>query len=152
PGRSRAGREGAAPPRRRRPSSGSRGGWCRSWWGSSCANGPVPVGIRRASRPASPRTARHAPSLRHPRQRKRVIRRALSRLTKRSRRNPGPGGMPTVRSTNASTDGPGAPDLVRALTGDGRLLLVLSGLSLLLSGLFAVYLGVAGRFLPHDER
>jgi hypothetical protein len=57
-----------------------------------------------------------------------------------------------VRSPNASTDRPGVSYLVRALTGDGRPLLVLTGLSLLLSGLFAVYLGVSGRFLPHDER
>ena len=38
------------------------------------------------------------------------------------------------------------------MAGDGRLLLQVTGLCLLLSGLFALYLGITGRFLPHDER
>ncbi len=38
------------------------------------------------------------------------------------------------------------------MAGDGRPLLALVGFSLLLSGLFALLLGVAGQFLPHDEQ
>lgn len=37
-----------------------------------------------------------------------------------------------------------------ALIGDGRPLLVFTGLSLVLSGLFALFLSVTGQFLPHD--
>jgi MFS family permease len=40
----------------------------------------------------------------------------------------------------------------QAMTGDGRPLLVFLALALLLSGLFAVFLGLTGQFLPHDER
>jgi hypothetical protein len=39
-----------------------------------------------------------------------------------------------------------------ALAGDGRPLLVLLALGLVLSGLFALFLGLTGHFLPHDER
>ena len=42
--------------------------------------------------------------------------------------------------------------LVLQLPDDGRLLLHLSAFALVLSGLFALVLGVTGRFLPHDER
>ena len=38
----------------------------------------------------------------------------------------------------------------RALLGDGRPLLVFTGLCLVLSGLFALFLSATGRFLPHD--
>ncbi len=37
-----------------------------------------------------------------------------------------------------------------ALIGDGRPLLAVSGLALLLSGLFALFLSITGHFLPHD--
>ncbi len=40
--------------------------------------------------------------------------------------------------------------LVRALVGDGRALLALVALGLILSGLFAIFLTVTGSFLPHD--
>jgi hypothetical protein len=40
--------------------------------------------------------------------------------------------------------------LVQALLGDGRPLLVFTGLSLILSGGFALFLSAAGQFLPHD--
>jgi hypothetical protein len=41
---------------------------------------------------------------------------------------------------------------VQAMAGDGRPLLVLLGLVLLLAGVFALFLGLTGQFLPHDER
>lgn len=40
--------------------------------------------------------------------------------------------------------------LLQALLGDGRPLLVFTGLSLVLSGGFALFLSAAGQFLPHD--
>jgi fatty acid desaturase len=40
----------------------------------------------------------------------------------------------------------------RCSPGDGRFCLRISAIVLILSGLFALCLGVAGRFLPHDER
>jgi hypothetical protein len=40
----------------------------------------------------------------------------------------------------------------QALAGDGRPLLLVLGLGLLLSGLFALFLAVTGQFLPHDEQ
>jgi len=40
--------------------------------------------------------------------------------------------------------------LFGALIGDGRSLLILSGLSLIIVGAFAVFLAATGRFLPHD--
>ena len=42
------------------------------------------------------------------------------------------------------------PGLFRALIGDGRPLLVLTGVMLLLSGAFAVFLSIRREFLPHD--
>lgn len=39
---------------------------------------------------------------------------------------------------------------LEALVGDGRPLLHLTGLSLILSGLFALFLSITGSFLPHD--
>jgi hypothetical protein len=42
------------------------------------------------------------------------------------------------------------PGLLQALLGDGRPLLLFTGLSLVLSGLFALFLGATGQFLPHD--
>ena len=40
--------------------------------------------------------------------------------------------------------------LLQALLGDGRPLLIFSGLSLVLSGAFALFLSATGHFLPHD--
>jgi hypothetical protein len=40
--------------------------------------------------------------------------------------------------------------LLETLIGDGRSLLHLTGLSLILAGLFALFLSATGRFLPHD--
>jgi hypothetical protein len=40
--------------------------------------------------------------------------------------------------------------LLQALLGDGRPLLIFTGLSLLLSGAFALFLSTTGQFLPHD--
>jgi hypothetical protein len=42
--------------------------------------------------------------------------------------------------------------LLDALVGDGRPLLSFSGLLLVLSGVFALFLAASGNFLPHDER
>jgi hypothetical protein len=47
-------------------------------------------------------------------------------------------------------DGRDDVGLVRALVGDGRPLLALVALGLILSGLFAIFLTVTGAFLPHD--
>jgi hypothetical protein len=46
----------------------------------------------------------------------------------------------------------GDPGLVDALVGDGRPLLALTGISLILAGGFALFLAATGHFLPHDER
>ena len=40
--------------------------------------------------------------------------------------------------------------LLEALVGDGRPLLIFTGLSLVLSGAFALFLSATGHFLPHD--
>jgi hypothetical protein len=40
--------------------------------------------------------------------------------------------------------------LVQALLSDGRPLLIFTGLSLMLSGCFALFLAASGHFLPHD--
>lgn len=40
--------------------------------------------------------------------------------------------------------------LVSVLAGDGRPLIAVTGLTLLASGLFAIFLGVRKEFLPHD--
>jgi MFS family permease len=40
--------------------------------------------------------------------------------------------------------------LIEALLGDGRPLLIFTGLSLILSGCFALFLSATGKFLPHD--
>jgi hypothetical protein len=42
--------------------------------------------------------------------------------------------------------------LFQAFVGDGRPLLALLSLGLTLSGLFALFLGISGQFLPHDEQ
>ncbi len=39
---------------------------------------------------------------------------------------------------------------LQALLGDGRPLLIFTGLSLVLSGAFALFLASTGHFLPHD--
>lgn len=41
-------------------------------------------------------------------------------------------------------------NILQALIGDGRPLLIFTGLSLVLSGGFAIFLSATGRFLPHD--
>lgn len=48
-----------------------------------------------------------------------------------------------------SSDDPGR-GFLEALVGDGRPLLSLSGLVLIFSGAFALFLSATGRFLPHD--
>ena len=42
--------------------------------------------------------------------------------------------------------------LLQALVGDGRPLLSVTGLALILSGGFAIFLAATGHFLPHDEQ
>jgi hypothetical protein len=42
--------------------------------------------------------------------------------------------------------------LLQALMGDGRPLLIFTGLSLILSGGFALFLAATGQFLPHDTQ
>src|SRR5436853_138350 len=42
--------------------------------------------------------------------------------------------------------------VVPLLRGDGRACLRIAAAALVLSGLFALVLGITGRFLPHDER
>ncbi len=42
--------------------------------------------------------------------------------------------------------------ILEALIGDGRPLLLFTGLSLVLSGAFALFLSATGRFLPHDTQ
>ncbi len=53
--------------------------------------------------------------------------------------------MLQTRSGRAESQG-----LLSALVGDGRPLLVLVALGLILSGIFALFLSVTGAFLPHD--
>ncbi len=48
------------------------------------------------------------------------------------------------------TRSPESESLLAALIGDGRPLLSLTGLSLILSGAFALFLSATGAFLPHD--
>lgn len=57
-----------------------------------------------------------------------------------------------MRHPNLSTRQPDQRGLLQARIGASRPLLVLLGLALVLSGLFALVLGLTGRFLPHDER
>src|ERR1700755_1238322 len=40
--------------------------------------------------------------------------------------------------------------LLQAVIGDGRPFLIFTGLCLVLSGLFALFLSATGHFLPHD--
>ncbi len=50
---------------------------------------------------------------------------------------------------------PLSPDqqgLFSALIGDGRPLLIFAGLSIVLSGGFALFLAATGHFLPHDSQ
>jgi hypothetical protein len=44
------------------------------------------------------------------------------------------------------------PSLLRTMGGDGRPLLLIVGVILFLSGVFALFLGMTRQFLPHDER
>jgi hypothetical protein len=55
--------------------------------------------------------------------------------------------MQTARDPIASSDQTG---LLTALVGDGRSLLVLVALGLIVSGIFALFLAATGSFLPHD--
>src|ERR1700676_1461675 len=55
--------------------------------------------------------------------------------------------MRTARSPLAEEDPTG---LLTALAGDGRPLLALVALGLILSGIFALFLSITGTFLPHD--
>jgi hypothetical protein len=55
-----------------------------------------------------------------------------------------------VRPSNTSLAPGDAAGLLSALIGDGRPLLALVALGLILSGIFALFLSVTGQFLPHD--
>ena len=44
------------------------------------------------------------------------------------------------------------PGFFQALVGDGRPLIAFTGLALVLSGVFALFLSATGHFLPHDEQ
>jgi len=55
--------------------------------------------------------------------------------------------LPPARSDNADQEDRG---LLAALIGDGRPLVMFTGMSLLLSGTFALFLSATGHFLPHD--
>jgi hypothetical protein len=52
--------------------------------------------------------------------------------------------------TPATTTDPDDRGLLAALVGDGRPLIMFTGMSLLLSGAFALFLSATGHFLPHD--
>ncbi|MDB5294559.1 MAG: hypothetical protein JWO31_542 [Phycisphaerales bacterium] len=59
--------------------------------------------------------------------------------------------------TQHGRDGDSAPPaddrgLIEALVGDGRPLVSFTGLALILSGVFALFLAATGHFLPHDEK
>src|SRR3712207_3698705 len=58
------------------------------------------------------------------------------------------------RTPDDAPDRPAADErgLVAALVGDGTPLLSFTGLALVLSGGFALFLAATGHFLPHDER
>jgi len=56
----------------------------------------------------------------------------------------------TSHSRASSLPEPDSPGLLGALVGDGRSLLALVALGLMLSGIFALFLSVTGTFLPHD--
>src|SRR5712671_6374542 len=67
--------------------------------------------------------------------------------------------MPAVRASASSTPGRTGmmntaryEDRLGVWVGDGHRLLLAVGLALVLAGLFALFLGMAGQFLPHDER
>lgn len=58
-----------------------------------------------------------------------------------------------VATLPSSAPHPNDPDdrgLLSALVGDGRPLIMFTGMSLLLSGAFALFLSATGHFLPHD--
>ena len=57
---------------------------------------------------------------------------------------------PKGETTSEST--PDTRGLLEVLVGDGRPLLSLTGLSLVLSGAFALFLSATGHFLPHDKQ
>src|SRR5262245_60400438 len=52
--------------------------------------------------------------------------------------------------TNEKCDMPDHRSFLGALISDGRPLLKLTGLCLVLAGLFALFLSITGHFLPHD--
>jgi len=63
---------------------------------------------------------------------------------------------PPTPPAPATSAGPTTPadtrGLIAVLAGDGRPLLTFTGLALVLSGVFALFLAATGHFLPHDEQ
>jgi hypothetical protein len=57
--------------------------------------------------------------------------------------------LDTIRRMDARVDN---RSLLQALLADGRPLLLFTGLALVLSGLFALFLSITGHFLPHDVK
>ena len=55
-----------------------------------------------------------------------------------------------MRTTRAPVSTGDQTGLLTALVGDGRSLLVLVALGLIVSGIFALFLAATGTFLPHD--
>lgn len=55
-----------------------------------------------------------------------------------------------TRDTSSPFAAEDSPGLLKKLVGDGRPLLALVALGLILSGLFALFLSATGSFLPHD--
>ena len=55
-----------------------------------------------------------------------------------------------TRDTSSPFAAEDSPGLLKELVGDGRPLLALVALGLILSGIFALFLSVTGSFLPHD--
>src|SRR2546428_2527715 len=53
---------------------------------------------------------------------------------------------------STSTSPPDNRGLIEVLLADGRFLLSLTGMALLLSGAFAIFQSITGHFLPHDVR
>src|SRR5687768_16449411 len=57
-----------------------------------------------------------------------------------------------LSTRNLPTTGDDDRGFFHALAGDGRPLLGFTGLALVLSGVFALFLSATGHFLPHDEQ
>jgi hypothetical protein len=60
--------------------------------------------------------------------------------------------LPSATAPAHPTTNPDPRGLFSVLTGDGRPLLSFTGLALVLSGVFALFLAATGHFLPHDEQ